>query len=73
MYLKDGGDGAGTMSALKLKKKRVEDGDDNDEDIFQYGIIPLKLTWNVGGKEEILWQNKLPNSAQSLPNGSSRV
>ena len=83
-YLKDGGDGAGTMPALKSKKKCTDgaedgnageednDGSDDDEDedsdhMFKYGIIPLKLARNVeGGNQEILWQNKVPNSARSL-------
>ena len=79
-YLKDGGDGAGTMPALKSKKNRDDDDDDgsdtegdgeSDEEeeadhIFQYGIIPLKLVRNVDGNQQILWQNKVPNSARSL-------
>ena len=46
MHLKDGGDGAGTMPFLKSKKS-VDDGDH----IFQYGMIPLKLT-KVGENDE---------------------
>lgn len=62
MCLKDGGDGAGTMPALK-SKQAVSDGDEEDGDhIFQYGIIPLKLT----SGDNIIWQNKVPNSARSL-------
>ena len=82
-YLKDGGDGAGTMPALKSKKKCVdavgdpdnnnnnnstsEDKEDDEDHMFQYGIIPLKLVRDVDGDtQEILWQNKVPNSARSL-------
>ena len=80
-YLKDSGDGAGTMPALKSKKKcaiggddisdsQDDDDDDNDDDsdhMFQYGINPLKLVRDVNGTtQEILWQNKVPNSARSL-------
>lgn len=83
-HLKDGGDGAGTMPALKSRKKAVvedentdtedasgtEDDESDEEDeaehIFQYGIIPLKLVRNFDGNEEILWENKVPNSARSL-------
>ena len=79
---KDGGDGAGTMPALKSKKKCVdavgdpdnnnnnstsEDKEDDEDHMFQYGIIPLKLVRDVDGDtQEILWQNKVPNSARSL-------
>ena len=38
MYLKDGGDGAGTMPVLKSKGAAVD-----QDHIFQYGSIPLKL------------------------------
>ena len=62
MHLKDGGDGAGTMPFLKSKKS-VDDGDH----IFQYGMIPLKLTKKVGeNDEEVAWKNPVPNSARSL-------
>ena len=62
MYLKDGGDGAGTMPVLK-SKHCVDDVDH----IFQYGIIPLKLTAaSDTTEEEILWSNAVPNSARSL-------
>ena len=78
--LKDGGDGAGTMPRLKSKKKKPEgenseDEKENDpsvieeeeaEHMFQYGIIPLKLIHDDGGHQDILWQNKVPNSARSL-------
>ena len=65
MHLKDGGDGAGTMSALKSKQAvRNNDGDDDEDEedgdhIFQYGIIPLKLT--SGEQDKPIWQNKVPN------------
>ena len=62
MYVKDGGDGAGTMPSLKSKQA----GSGDCDHIFQYGIIPLKLTHIVGDKEEILWKNKVPNAARSL-------
>ena len=62
MYLKNGGDGAGTMPVLKSKHC----ADDVDH-IFQYGIIPLKLTAaSDTTEEEILWSNSVPNSARSL-------
>ena len=63
MHLKDGGDGAGTMPFLKSKKS-VDDGDH----VFQYGMIPLKLTKKVVGEdeEEVVWKNPVPNSARSL-------
>ena len=63
MYLKDGGDGAGTMPILKSKGA----ADDQDH-IFQYGIIPLKLAVmdNLSGIEESLWLNPIPNAARSL-------
>ena len=62
LYLKDGGDGAGTMPALKSKKS-VDDA----EHMFQYGIIPLRLTQKKENCEEIdVWQNKTPNSAHAL-------
>jgi hypothetical protein len=69
MLLKDGGDGAGTMPALKSKQAVGNDGDDDEEEedgdhIFQYGIIPLKLT--SGEQDEPIWQNKVPNAARSL-------
>lgn len=61
MYLKDGGDGAGTMPALKSKQAAGNEEEDDDH-IFQYGIIPLKLTCG----NETIWQNKVPNAARSL-------
>ena len=48
MYLKDGDDGAVTMPSLK---SRHED----DNHIFQYGIIPQKLTHIVDDSEVVLW------------------
>ena len=76
LHLKDGGDGAGTMPALKMKKNHVsavgdgaecdreEENDDKDDHMFQYGIIPLKMVDDM--TDTILWQNKVPNSARSL-------
>ena len=63
MHLKDGGDGAGTMPFLKSKNSV-----DDDDHIFQYGIIPLKLTKCEEGKDEevVVWKNPVPNSARSL-------
>ena len=58
MHLKDG-DGAGTMPFLKSKN--------SVDHVFQYGIIPLKLTEKVEGEEEeVAWKNPAPNSARSL-------
>ena len=59
MHLKDG-DGAGTMPFLKSKKS--VDGDH----IFQYSMIPLKLTKVGENDEEVAWKNPVPNSARSL-------
>ena len=60
-HLKDGGDGAGTMHSLKSKKS-VDDA----HNIFQYGIIPLRLTQNIQGDEQEVWCNPVPNSSRSL-------
>ena len=80
-HLKDGGDGAGSMPSLRSKKKpgvenennnneTADDEESDDEDeaehIFQYGLIPLKLVRNYNCHQDILWQNKLPNSFRSL-------
>ena len=63
IYLKDGCDGAGTMPALKSKEAASNrDGDH----MFQYGIIPLKLTAGTEDNEKVLWKNLVPNSATSL-------
>ena len=62
IYLKDGGDGAGQMPSLK-SKKAVND----KQNMFQYGIIPLKMTKiNANATEELVWSNPVPNSARSL-------
>ena len=61
MNFKDGGDGAGTMPFLKSKKAV-----DDDDHMFQYGLIPLKLTQQLHGKEEVVWRNTVPNAARSL-------
>ena len=59
LYLKDGGDGAGSMPKLK-SVKCVSD----KENIFQYGIIPLKLTVkDENGDETTKWENKVMNAA----------
>ena len=62
LYLKDGGDGAGQMPTLKSKVS-VND----EENIFQYGLIPLKMTNFIDeNTEEVVWTNPVPNSARSL-------
>ena len=59
LYLKDGGDGAGSMPKLKSAKCVFD-----KEHIFQYGIIPLKLTVKDDNGEEITkWENKVMNAA----------
>ena len=60
-YFKDGGDGAGTMPTLKSKEEV-----DSPQNIFQYGLTPLRLTQNVGGADIHVWQNKVPNSGHTL-------
>ena len=60
-YLKDGGDGAGTMPSLKARKTA-----DDVHNIFQYGIIPLRLTQKIQGVELEVWCNPVPNSSKSL-------
>ena len=63
VYLKDGGDGAGQMPSLKSKVAV-----DDSENIFQYGIIPLKMTKvnDDDVSEDVVWVNPVPNSARSL-------
>ena len=65
-HLKDGGDGAGTMPVLRSKKTGVDENGDIQDDthMFQCGMIPLKLVNEKS--QEMLWQNKAPNSARSL-------
>ena len=53
LYLKDGGDGPGCMPKLKSAKC-----DSNKEHIFQYGIIPLKVTVKDDKNDKITeWEN----------------
>ena len=62
LYLKDGGDGAGSMPKLKSAQST-----DDAEHIFQYGLIPLRLTEkNNEHKETVKWENSVMNSARSF-------
>ena len=66
LYLKDGCDGAGSMPKLK-SSKTVQD----QEHIFQYGFIPLKLVEKDehSGEEVMRWENpamNAPNTFRSL-------
>ena len=61
LYLKDRGDGAGQMPSLKSKVAV-----DDSENMFQYEIIPLKMTKVNKDSEDVVWVNPVPNSARSL-------
>lgn len=61
LYIKDGGDGAGSMPKLKTASAV-----DEEEHIFQYGIIPLKLIQTTNGVEVVKWSNPVMNSAKTL-------
>ena len=61
LYLKDGGDGAGSMPKLKNASSV-----DDEEHIFQYGLIPLKLTQTRNDNEVVIWDNAVMNSAKTL-------
>ena len=39
---------------------------DDAENIFQYGVLPLKVTSIGDGEEKVLWKNATPNAARYL-------
>ena len=62
MTFKDGGDGAGQQVVWKSKSMI-----DSKENMFQYGITPLKLTRRRDdGTNEVLWENHTPNAPRTL-------
>ena len=62
MIFKDGGDGAGQQVVWKSTSMI-----DAKENIFQYGITPLKLIRKkVDGEIEVLWENHTPNACKTL-------
>ena len=62
MVFKDGGDGAGQQVVWKSKKMI-----DAKENMFQWGITPLKLIKRFqDGSSATLWQNHSPNSCKTL-------
>ena len=62
MVFKDGGDGAGQQVVWSSTNMLTA-----GENMFQYGIAPLKLVRRFNDNTtEILWQNLAPNSCRSL-------
>ena len=61
MFFKDGGDGAGSQVVWNSKSMN-----DCVENMFQYGLTPLKLLFHKNGASEVLWVNHAPNSSRSL-------
>lgn len=62
MVFKDGGDGVGQQVVWKSTSMI-----DAKENMFQYGITPLKLVQrSKEGSTVILWQNYTPNSCRTL-------
>ena len=62
MTFKDGGDGAGQQVVWKSKSMI-----DSKENMFQYGITPLKLTRRRDdGTNDVLWENHTPNAPRTL-------
>ena len=61
MVFKDGGDGAGAQIIWNSTATA-----DFGENMFQYGLTPLKLLFYKDGEAEVLWMNYAPNSSKSL-------
>ena len=61
MTFKDGGDGAGQQVVWNSKEML-----ESKENMFQYGITPLKLVLRNKETVETLWINHTPNSCRTL-------
>ena len=61
IIFKDGCDGAGQQVVWKSTSMN-----ESKNNMFQYGITPLKLTCNKNGLTEVLWENHTPNSCKTL-------
>ena len=61
MVFKDGGDGAGSQTVWNSTSMN-----DYVENMFQYGLTPLKLLFHSKSESKVLWMNHAPNSCRSL-------
>lgn len=61
MVFKDGGDGAGQQVVWNSKSML-----DCKENMFQYGLTPLRLSHKTDDTIKVLWMNHTPNASRTL-------